>query len=103
MPQAGYKLTSVSATRDADGAYIGATWTATFTDADGAEHWTEVPYSFTTSSEWTPTAAALLASAKTEADVLAAVTADADRALADLVDPNTPAGRIVATPIALEN
>ncbi len=102
MSKAGYVLTSVSASRDAGGAYAGATWTATFTDADGIEHWATVPYSFTTSSEWTPDAAALLASAKTEADVLAAVTADADRALADLMDPNTPAGRIAATPIPLE-
>ena len=104
MSKAGYKLTSVSAERDANGTIVGAQWIATFTDAEGVEHWATVPYAFTTSSEWTPDAAALLASAKTDADILAAVKADADRALADLLDPNTPAGRAptVSVPIPLE-
>lgn len=104
MSKAGYKLTSVSVERDAGGATVRVLWIATFTDASGAEHWATVPYAFTPSSEWTPNAAALLASAKTDADILAAVKADADRALADLLDPNTPAGRppTVSVPIPLE-
>ena len=100
MAKAGYRFTEVSATRDAAGAFVGATWRATFTDDAGVDHWATVDYSFTPSSEHTPKAAALLASAKTDADVLAAITADADRLLSDLLDPANPAGRPQATTVS---
>lgn len=103
MPTATYTLIEIHAARDGSGAFSSVQWRGEFFDASGVSHWSTENYAFTTSSEWTPTAAAILANAKTEADVVSAVRVDADRVLADLLDPNTPAGRPAFMPIALEN
>jgi len=100
MSKAGYTLTEASAERDESGAFVSAAWRATFTDAEGREHWWKKVYAFTPSSEWTPTAAALLASAKTDAEAFAAIKADADRCLSDLLDPANPAGRPQTTTVS---
>lgn len=100
MSKAGYILTGASAERDASGAFVSAAWRATFTDAEGREHWNVKVYTFTPSSEWTPEAAALLASATTDAEAFAAIKADADRCLSDLLDPANPAGRPQTTTIS---
>lgn len=100
MPKAGYTFTEASAERDDSGAFVSASWRATFTDAEGRNHWSECTIVFTPLSEWTPDAAALLANAKTDAEAFAAIKADADRCLSDLLDPANPAGRPQATTVS---
>ena len=67
-------------------------WNAAFTDSDGVPHWGEVWYALTPTSEHSPEAAALLASATTSDAIVTAVRVDAERCLADLEDPDHPAG-----------
>lgn len=100
MSKVGYTIAEASAERDDSGAFVSAKWRATFTDAEGRDHWWKKVYAFTTSSEWTPVAAGLLASAKTDAEAFAAIKADADRCLSDLLDPANPAGRPPTTTVS---
>lgn len=92
MHEASYRLKGIKVETDDGVIPSRVLWQADFTDSDGVPHWGEVWYALMPTSEHSPEAAAMLASARTSEEIVAAVRRDAERCLADLEDPEHPAG-----------
>lgn len=83
MPDPSYTITAVSAAPDGAGGFSEIIWNATCVDSAGTEHRHGKGYRLNRDSTWSPEAVALLAAARDEAGVMAAVHADAARLLAE--------------------
>lgn len=83
MPDPYYKITAVAAAPDGKGGFSAVVWNALCVDSTGLEHRHGKGYRLERDTPWSPKAAALLAAARDEAGVMAAVHADAARALAE--------------------
>lgn len=83
MPEPRYEITAVSAAPDGKGGFSAVIWNAVCVDSTGFEHRHGKGYRLELDTPWSPEAAALLAAARDEAGVMAAVHADAARLLAE--------------------
>lgn len=83
MAEPRYEITAVAAAPDGAGGFSEIVWNALCVDSRGVEHRHGKGYSLKRDTTWSPAAAALLATARDEAGVMAAVHADAARLLAE--------------------
>lgn len=84
MAEPRYEITAVAATPDGAGGFSEIVWNALCVDSRGVEHRHGKGYRLDAdSAAWSPDAVALLAAARDEAGVMAAVHADAARLLAE--------------------
>lgn len=95
-----YDLTAVRAVPAPGGGFSAVIWNAVIVDSTGFEYRHGRGYKLERDTPWSPEASALLAAARDEAGVMAAVHADAARALAEF-EARVTGGAVEAAPVVL--